>query len=90
MEAGQDCLEMACSALHLNCLFSGFELHHNQLEHLEVARDCELAIDTQHLQLTLNPTLAAKSGTLAKMQEMISQDMAISAQDKEDLKLRAP
>jgi hypothetical protein len=67
-------------ALQLNTLFRCFEFHHNRLERLEAAHERYIAIQTKHLQLTLDPIAAQNDGTFCSLQKMITSEIT-SVQD---------
>ena len=81
LEAGQECLETAVG-LKMNQLFRCFELHHNRLERLEAARERHAEIQLQHIQVTLNPAVAQRDGTLAKLEKMVEEEQKLLATDR--------
>jgi hypothetical protein len=81
VEAGLECLETAV-ALQLNTLFRCFELHHNRLERLEAANERQVAIQTKHLQLTLDPVAAQRDGTFSTLKKLLTQELHQARQDK--------
>ncbi len=81
VEAGLECLEISVN-LQLNTLFRSFEMHHNCLERLEAAHERQVALQTQHLQLTLDPAKAQQDGTLHSLQKLIIEEFRQIKQDK--------
>ena len=84
LEAGQECLEMEV-VVRMNQLFRGFELHHNRLERLEAARERQMAIQIQHIQLTLDPAAAKDNGTLAKLEKLVNKEIKCAEEDRKAL-----
>ncbi len=81
LKAGQECLEMGV-ILKMNQLFWCFELHHNRLERLEAARERHVAIQLQHIQLTLDPAAAQQNGTQKTLEKMVNREISRTAEDK--------
>jgi hypothetical protein len=52
------------------------------LERLEAARERQAKIQLHHRQLTLDPKAASKNGTLQQLQQMLSDELTITANDK--------